>query len=65
MSRYLALFAAFGSGGADGEPSRPYSLGWISPEDLLAIAEDLIDADERGGDPEDVFRAWIEFWEPR
>lgn len=62
--RYLELFAAFGSGGATGEPSRPYSLKWISPADLLVIANDLLDADERGGDSEDVMRAWAELWEP-
>ena len=50
--RFLELFAAF-------ETSH-YTLTWLTPGELLAIARDLCEADERDGDPEAVLRAWLE-----
>ena len=39
---------------------RATTLTWLTPGELLAIARDLCEADERDGDPEAVLRAWLE-----
>ncbi len=63
--RLLELFAAFTAtpeaiaAGADPE-TRHYTLTWLTPGQLLAIARDLCEADERDGDPEAVLSAWLE-----